>query len=343
MTTPEKHVKTTDEVYKNLKVMKGLPADELIPAMQFITASLGVECGFCHVENHFDQDDKKNKETARNMIRMIMALNRDQAFGGKPEVTCNTCHRGSRLPVSIPTISEPPVLPGTFEDQQLTNVPTPDQVLRNYVQALGGADAIRKLTSLTETGTTVVGSRETTVEVFDQSPDKRTVVIHLPAGENVTAFNGVEGWTAAPHRPFRKMPSGDLPGEKMDADLQFALHIKDLLGDLKPGPSEKLRGQDAYQLIAEKNGYPAARLYFSKESGLLLRVLRYSPSPLGLNPTRIDYEDYRPVDGVKIPYRWTVAHPFGQLTVQVTNAEANVPIDNRKFEKPLEGEQQSAK
>ena len=337
------HVKTTEEVYQNIKVLKGIPSDELIPGMQFITASLGVECSFCHVENHFERDDKKPKETARKMIRMVMALNRDEAFGNTPKVTCNSCHRGSRLPVSIPAISEQPALPGAAEYLQLANLPAPDQVLSRYVQALGGANAIAALTTLAETGTTLVGNRETTLEIFDQSPDKRVMVIHLPTGESVTAFNGAEGWTLAAHRPFREMPSADLPGEKMDADLQFALKIKDLLGDRKSGPLEKVGGQDVYQLIAEKNGRPAARLYFSKESGLLVRALRYAASPLGLNPTRIDYDDYRPLHGVKIPYRWTIARPFGQLTVQVTKAEANVPIDSRKFEKPLEAEQQSAK
>jgi outer membrane lipoprotein-sorting protein len=189
----------------------------------------------------------------------------------------------------------------------------------------------------------MLASSATTVEVFDRSPDKRSVITHLPSGENLTIFDGVESWIADPNRPLRKMPSADLAGAKMDADLQFPLHTEEFFGKLKAAPSEKLNGQDAYQFIGEREGQPTGRLYFGKESGLLLRVLRYSVSPLGLNPTRIDYSDYRPVEGVKIPYRWTVAHAFGQFTIQVTDAKVNVPVDEQKFEKPLETEGQSAK
>ena len=49
-------IRPAERAYKNIQALKGIPADELIPAMEFITASLGVDCGFCHVERHFDQD-----------------------------------------------------------------------------------------------------------------------------------------------------------------------------------------------------------------------------------------------------------------------------------------------
>ena len=57
--------KMAEDAYKNIQVLKGIPADRLIPAMQFITYSLGVECSFCHVEGAFEKDDKKPKQVAR--------------------------------------------------------------------------------------------------------------------------------------------------------------------------------------------------------------------------------------------------------------------------------------
>ena len=65
--------RTAEQAYKNIQVLKGIPADQLIPAMQFITASLGVQCDFCHVENAFEKDDKEHKQTARKMMRMMSA------------------------------------------------------------------------------------------------------------------------------------------------------------------------------------------------------------------------------------------------------------------------------
>src|SRR3979490_943810 len=85
--------KTSEQVYKNIQVLKGVPADQLIPAMQFITASLGVQCDFCHLENAFEKDDKETKQTARKMMRMMFAINKEN-FDGHREVTCYACHRG---------------------------------------------------------------------------------------------------------------------------------------------------------------------------------------------------------------------------------------------------------
>jgi len=97
--------KTTQEAFKNIQVLKDLPSGQLIPAMQFITASLGVECDFCHVRGAFDKDDKKPKQTVRKMMQMMFALNQ-QNFDGRREVTCYSCHRGSSKPVSIPMVGD---------------------------------------------------------------------------------------------------------------------------------------------------------------------------------------------------------------------------------------------
>src|SRR5204863_6620417 len=64
---PPARPKLTEETFKNIKVLKGLPSDQLIPSMQFISYPLGVECSFCHAEGAFEKDDKKPKETARKM------------------------------------------------------------------------------------------------------------------------------------------------------------------------------------------------------------------------------------------------------------------------------------
>ncbi len=97
--------KMTEEAYKNVQVLKGIPADRLIPAMQFITSSLGVECSFCHVEGAFEKDDKKPKQVARKMMKMMFAINQEN-FEGKREVTCYSCHRGSSHPLATPIIAE---------------------------------------------------------------------------------------------------------------------------------------------------------------------------------------------------------------------------------------------
>lgn len=328
--------KTAEQAYKNIQVLKEIPADQLIPSMEFITASLGVECGFCHVERQFDKDDKKPKQTARKMMQMMMGINQSN-FQGQPVVTCNTCHRGSRLPAGIPAISDQPTLNRariTETDQLPPNLPSIDEVLNKFVQAEGGASAIQKISTRVESGKATFFGRQIDIDVFDKSPDKRVSIMHLPDGDNVTGFNGREGWLSYPHRPVLSMSSGELEGARMDADLQLPLHIKQYFPELKPGQPEKIDGRDTYQLVGLAADRPRARLYFDQQSGLLVRLVRYADTPLGPNPTRTDYGDFRAVDGVQVPFKWTTARPSGQFTIELSDVKQNVAIDDAKFAKP---------
>src|SRR5262249_24901297 len=91
--------RTADQVYKNITHLKGTPADQLLPAMQFISASLGMDCAFCHVQGKMEADDNPHKKTARDMIAMTASLNQ-ASFRGQRTVTCYSCHRGSTRPVN---------------------------------------------------------------------------------------------------------------------------------------------------------------------------------------------------------------------------------------------------
>src|SRR5580693_8172232 len=148
--------KKAEEQYKNIQVLKGIPADQLIPAMQFIATSLGVGCEFCHVEGAFDKDDKKPKVTARKMMAMMFAINKDN-FEGNREVTCYSCHRGSSMPVGTPVIMAEEGQPAAEakheeeksegEEGKQASGPTADQLFDKYLQAAGGAAAVDKIMS----------------------------------------------------------------------------------------------------------------------------------------------------------------------------------------------------
>ena len=85
------------EKYKNVKLLNELPASRFTDTMRYFTASLGVNCQFCHVEGKFDSDDKEEKRTARVMLTMVHNINQ-QTFDGRQEVRCYTCHRGNKEP-----------------------------------------------------------------------------------------------------------------------------------------------------------------------------------------------------------------------------------------------------
>ena len=329
--------KLAEEEFKNIQALKGIPAEQLIPTMQFIAASLGVECEYCHVAHANEKDDKKTKLTARKMINMMMAINKDN-FEGHREVTCYSCHRGSTEPVGTPIITDEEAGPAREEGNKpgmaKASLPAADQLLDKYLAAVGGAEALQKITSRVQKGTlTAFGGQHFPMDVYSKGPDKRYSVMHLQGGDSVTAFNGKQGWLSVPGR-VHMMSAAENDAVRIDADLYFAAHVKTLYQKFRVDDGEKIDGHETYLVVGRNEGRPPLRLYLDKESGLLLRLVRYADTALGLNPTQIDYADYRDENGVKIPFRWTLSRPGNRFTIQVEQVQQNVPVDDAKFVAP---------
>ncbi len=329
--------KKASEVFKNVQVLKDVPSDQLLPGMQFITSSLGVQCEYCHAENAFDKDDKKPKQTARKMMQMMFAINSNN-FEGQQKVTCYSCHRGSPKPLAIPLIGEAAARllneAAPAEEPNTPDLPKADEIVQKYVAALGGAAAISKLQSVTESGAFHAGPRQFPVEVLKKSPDRVVTVTHWPNGDSITAFDGKSGWIAFPGRPLRPMNTTDIDASRMDADLHFPLNIAKIFTELRLEKPAKIGDKNTLVIAGQRPGQPPVEMYFDEQSGLLVRIVRYAESPLGRNPTQIDYSDYRDVGGVKMPFLWTSATPTGRFTVQIESALPNTPIPDDRFRKP---------
>ncbi|HEV2350321.1 MAG TPA: c-type cytochrome [Terriglobia bacterium] len=332
---------TAVQKFKNIQVLKDIPADQLVPAMQFISASLGVECEYCHVHNAFDKDDKEKKKIARKMITMMMAINKDN-FHGHLNVTCNSCHHGAASPAAIPAVADADARPemrgpggaGMNGEAAPPALTPPDQTIEKYVQAVGGADAFQKITSRVEKGTlSGFGPNGFPIDVYAKAPDKRVTVMHTPRGENITGFDGQVGWLSG-FGPPRAVTGGELDAMRMNADFYFPVHLKQIFSQFRPRPSEKIGDQETNLIFGLKQGQPPVRLYFDQQSGLLIRMITYVQTPLGRIPTQTDFADYRDADGVKVPFRWTISRPGGRFTIQVNEIQQNVPVDDAKFAMP---------
>ncbi len=340
-----KSPETAAQHYKNIKVLKDIPADELIPSMQFITAALGVECEFCHVVGpdkrlEFDKDDKKEKKTAREMMQMMFAINKNN-FDGEREVTCNTCHRGSPHPQSIPAILAEAPKPEAMEamhqhSDDPASLPSGAPVLARYIQALGGEAALSKVSTRVEKGNALMPEGPPlAIDIYTKAPDQRVSVMHMPKGESVTAYNGQAGWISFPGRPVREMSAADQLAAKLDADAFYPLQFEHDFTELKlQDHTEKIDDHETNVVLGLTKGQPPVKLYFDKDSGLLLRMVHYTDTPLGLNPTQVDFADYRDIGGVKTPMRWTISRPSGAFTIKIDEAKDNAPIDDARFVKP---------
>src|SRR6266700_5457313 len=235
-----------EEVFKNVQVLKGTPVDEFMSTMGVFSAALGMSCEDCHAANdskweNYALDTSARKRTARRMILMMSAINKDN-FGGRQMVTCYSCHRGGDHPKVTPNFSTLYNMPEEPDDviEQAPGAPSPDQVLDRYIQALGGTQRLANLTSFVARGNSGGYGPEgdkRPVEIFAKAPGQRTTVIHTLDGDSIRTFDGRAGWYAAPHRPVPVLglTGGELDGARLDAQLSFPAQIKQAFGGWRAG------------------------------------------------------------------------------------------------------------
>jgi hypothetical protein len=344
-TTPAQRPPMAEEVFKNVQVLKGIPADEFMNTMGVFSAALGMSCEDCHAANdskweNYAIDTSPKKRMARRMVQMMTAINKDN-FGGRQTVTCWTCHRGSDRPKITPDLTTLYNRPDEADDVILPapGAPSADQILDKYIRALGGAQQVARITSFAARGTSIGYGPEGTpraVEIYARAPNQRTVIIHTMNGDSTTVFDGRAGWMAAPLLPVPvlQLSGSALEGVKLDAEFAFPGRIKQVLGQWRVGFPVTINDREAQVLQGTAPGGSLATLYFDSDSGLLLRLVRYSDSVVGRTPTQIDYSDYRDVAGVKMPFRFSVAWLDGKENFELTGVQTNVPIDPAKFARP---------
>jgi photosynthetic reaction center cytochrome c subunit len=346
---PEKPL-MADDVFKNIQVLRGLTVDQFMGTMGFIAAALSMNCSECHHTGSVERyaDDTPMKQTARKMILMVNTLNKAN-FGGKRMVTCYSCHRSDAKPKVTPSLAEqygtpPPDDPDELEIPETPNTeaPTADQVLNKYIQALGGAQKLAGIMSFTGKGNYEGFDTEGDkfpVEIYAKAPNERTTIVHLRAGDNIRTFDGRNAWNTSAGTllpiPVFTLTGGDLEGAKIDAALSFPAQIKQVLTNWRTGfPSATIDDKDMDVVQASSPDNTPVKFYFDKKTGLLARQVRYTDTALGLNPTQVDYADYRDVSGVKMPFRLTTTWTDGRSTIVLSELRANVAIDAAKFAKP---------
>jgi hypothetical protein len=327
--------KTAEQVYKNITELKGTPADQLMPTMQFMSVSLGVQCESCHVAGKPEADDKGMKKTAREMIALTTMINKN-GFHGQLQVSCYSCHRGSERPVAIPPVMETDAVapkPAAPAGPRPTP-PTADSILEKYVTALGGAEKIKSVTSRVAKGVISVAGKESPVEVFTKAPNFRVTITHNGETSSYTAFDGTAGWMGNTGRPAREMSPTESLASGLDSEFYLSLRMKEMFPQLRAGRPDKIGDVPVVSLNATRPGQPPVRFFFDANTGLLARMVRYADTAVGRMPTQIDYADYREIDGVKTPFRWTLSRPNGRFTIQLNDVKQNVAIEAGKFARP---------
>jgi Photosynthetic reaction centre cytochrome C subunit len=355
MTVTQQEEKPVEQVQKNIQVLKGMPSSQLLPVMHFMRTSLGVRCDYCHVAENgkYWMDDKPAKQTARKMLQMVFEINRAN-FAGRAVVTCNSCHRGQTKPVAVPVIGQGAFTNTTIADadaKPLDALPTAEHVFDKYLQALGGKAAIEKIRTrlttavllrpkLINSGTpraSILNRGETwTIETFQKAPDKYLAVIKTADGVIYQGFNGTVGWTKTASGQ-RELSNAEVLRIKRQADLYKDLKLKEQYSTTTVIGRERIEDHEAYVIEAISLDNKTEKLFFDTGSGLLRRRTVFTQTKLGLDPEQTDYEDYREVDGMWLPFIVRVSYlddnHYG-TTRKLTDVKQNLPIDDSRFDMP---------
>lgn len=339
-----------EQHFKNITALKGLSVDEFMGTMGLFSAALAFCCKDCHTgagtANPKWEDDPPRKVIARRMIQMVATINKEN-FNGRQEVTCWTCHRGGPTPAITPPMdtvygdsvyTPADVLP--VANPANAGTPPANQILDKYIQALGGADALSKVTSFYAKGISHLfgETHNDTTEIWAKVPNLVATYVHQEEGDVARTYDGKEAWVMLPLTVVGQYPltGTAFDGAKLDAQMEFPGGVRQFFTNWKVSFPSVIQGKPVYVLQGSLPSGLLATFYFDKQTGLLTRMIRYANSSMGRVPTQWDYSDYRSVNGVMFPYKWTFAWISGQEQYEINDIQVNAPVDNAKFVKPVQ-------
>jgi hypothetical protein len=340
---PEK-VPLTDDVFKSVEILKGIPVDTFFETMGMFASAMGNDCTFCHVSNaYFDKtafaQPTPRIRRARQMLTMMTALN-EQYFAGRTRVTCFTCHGGSQAPRSEPDLALQYGAP--TEDPNARDFPvdprvSADEIFDKYLLALGGTERLAKFTSFAAKGTYSgfdTAFEKVPVELFAKAPNQQTMIVRQVGGISTRTFDGRNGWMAGPDTPLPllTLTEGNLDRARLEAIVAFPAGIRRAFPKWRVGRTA-IDDREVRVVQGIGDAQALANFYFD-DSGLLVRMVRWTRTPVGFVPTQVDYAVYRDVAGVKVPFHRSVSQTYMQMNVDLTDVQPNVPVDAARFARP---------
>lgn len=362
----------SEQVFRNIQVLKGTTVDEFMGTMGIMSAAVGFDCSECHLGAGTEKvdwaADTQKKVIARKMTTMVQNINKEN-FSGRQMVTCWSCHHGRDKPATSPQLEAVYGTGSTEMDDVLTNMPgqpSAESIIDKYINAIGGAQKLSAVKSYIATGRSVgfggFGGGGV-VTVYAKFPNERTTWIEFKdapgRGDEVRATNGKQAWLKTPLAVLTdfELNGSELDAAVLDAMLAFPAQMKTAMTNWRvslpmtisdlPGPSSQTSNEKASsegigkdRLVDVVQGTYGTRgviatLYFDQKSGLLLRKVAYSRTPIGRVPTQVDYTDYREVNGIKMPFHITFAWLDGRDAVQLNEVKINAPVDEAKFGHPV--------
>lgn len=346
--------KPIEQTRKNIQVLKGLRESELYRVMNFMAVSVGEECDFCHVVKgrdpkngqriwEWESDEKPEKQAGRRMLQMVLLINGSNKVDfTQNSVTCFTCHRGQTTTVGLPPMPlaksghegllQKPITPAPALPPARPSV---EAILSRYLQAVGGANAGSTKTIFMK-GTRVASqNRNVPNEITLSDPDKLLIVSTTPQGSVRQILAGDNGWILSGTN-LRTLSPTEVAEARRGLQALFGIVKVTHSPGMQLAGIEKIDGRDMW-VVAKSTPEKIVSYDFDAETGLLRRMRTINHTATLPIPEQIDFEDYRDVDRVKVPFtiRSSAIDTYDSWTRTFTEIKRNVAVDDSLFAQPV--------
>ena len=216
-------------------------------------------------------------------------------------------------------------------------LPTADQVLDHYVQAIGGRAAWMKLNSRVSKGTIEIPAMNNlsgTVEIHEQAPNEMLAVINLGGAVFEQGFDGTLAWSDDPQNGTRVLAGGELDDARREANFYHAIELQKIYSKMTVTGIERVDEHDVYVVEAVREQGTPDKMYFDTQTGLMVRSVNQRHTADGVTEFQADIDDYTPVDGVKLPFTVHQSGGGSAFVIHFSEVQHNLKLAESQFAKP---------
>ncbi|MFO8001821.1 MAG: insulinase family protein [Marinilabilia sp.] len=213
------------------------------------------------------------------------------------------------------------------EKKALSEDASPEQVLKDYIEAIGGEEKLESVKELKMSMNMEVQGRAVEVVSYQKKPNKMYQETVMNGDViSMQVFDGEQG--------KMKSPQGEqkLEGESLAQIKESAPMFPELTyGDdteLELEGVETVDGKDAYKMIVTKPSGTSTTFYYGVDDGLKYKEV--TETPQGSMSTV--YSDYEKVDGILFPMQMQQNMGPQSFDIEVADIELNSGIEESRFE-----------
>ena len=216
-------------------------------------------------------------------------------------------------------------------------LPSLKEILERADKAMGGSAAWKSTNTIMMKGVlqTEDSSAFVAIEIYKKAPDKSLMKMKLAQDlEMREVCDGKSAWSEDPRGGSKEYKGEELENRLRRSQFSEQSTMILMAATGKVLGVEKVGLQTAYvvEYSAQKN--EMTKLYFDAESGLPIRSIETYTKPEGTSIVKLDMDDYRPVDGMMIPFRMRRTEKGAVIRIKLTQVKNNLPIDDEMFVKP---------